>query len=63
MLAILLFAMASSNGFGQIPNRGFESWMDAGTHLNPEGWRTTNDSVTSGNFFPVIRIRIAPCAF
>jgi len=46
---ILLAGMAT----GQIPNSGFENWIDKGTHLNPAGWWTTNDSVISGDYYPV----------
>ncbi|TNE50712.1 MAG: T9SS type A sorting domain-containing protein [Bacteroidetes bacterium] len=52
-LALLL--LTSTSVFGQIPNSGFERWIDAGTHLNPEGWWTINDSVASGGYYPVTR--------
>lgn len=36
---ILLIASASA----QVPNGGFESWVDQGTYLDPAGWLTYND--------------------
>ena len=40
----------------QIPNNGFENWIEYGNGLNPEGWWCSNDSVSSiGIYFPVTR--------
>jgi hypothetical protein len=39
----------------QIPNSGFENWTNEGSYLNPIGWWTANDSVNSGNTYPVSR--------
>lgn len=55
VLAILLFLFVEAHIFGQIPNKGFDRWIDMGTYLNPEGWWTINDSVASGGFHPVTR--------
>lgn len=49
-IAMLLFTSASA----QIPNGGFESWVDHGTYMDPAGWLTYNDMVTSSG--PVITV-------
>lgn len=51
----LLFVLMAASVLGQIPNNGFERWIDVGTYLKPEGWWTINDSVPSGGFYPVTR--------
>jgi hypothetical protein len=38
----------------QVPNGGFESWVDHGTYMDPAGWLTYNDNVTSSG--PVITV-------
>jgi hypothetical protein len=41
--------------FAQIPNPGFEDWINQGNYLIPTGWWSANDSVQSGNVYPVNR--------
>lgn len=49
-MAMLLATTASA----QIPNGGFESWVDHGTYMDPVGWLTYNDIITTGG--PVITV-------
>ena len=49
----VFFVLFTGLASGQIPNSGFEEWINAGTHLNPAGWWTTNELVTSGSYYPV----------
>jgi hypothetical protein len=40
----------------QIPNAGFENWTAYGNGMIPDGWWTSNDSLSStGTYFPVTR--------
>ena len=50
VVAFLLFTSASA----QIPNGGFESWVDEGTYMDPAGWLTYNDIYTDSG--PVITV-------
>ena len=47
--ALLLSYMS----FSQIPNNGFENWINKGAYMDPVGWWTANDSVKSGSIYPV----------
>lgn len=51
----IFFLFSATTIEGQIPNNGFEDWIDMGNYYNPAGWWTTNDSVLTGNVFPVTR--------
>lgn len=33
----------ATSAFAQIPNGGFESWVDQGSYMDPAGWLTYND--------------------
>ena len=35
----------------QLPNPGFETWMNMGSYENPDGWATLNDYTTSGSIY------------
>ena len=52
---MVIFILSCSNSFGQIPNSGFENWTYTGSYWEPDGWWTANDSISSGNFYPVTR--------
>ena len=54
-LILTYFLLGATIATAQIPNSGFENWVSAGNHLNPVGWWTANDSITSGNQFPATR--------
>lgn len=55
-LLMVLFVLASAVSGAQIPNHGFESWTASGNALNPDGWWSSNDSVSSsGSYFPITR--------
>jgi hypothetical protein len=47
--------LASQIVWGQIPNSGFEDWIESNGHLNPAGWWCANDSVQLGAAFPANR--------
>jgi len=50
---LIVFAI---NVKAQIPNNGFENWIEYGNGHNPEGWWCSNDSVSStGTYFPITR--------
>lgn len=46
-LAVALTFFASYL-FAQIPNGGFENWVDEGGYIEPIGWLTYNDVITTG---------------
>ena len=55
---LLFIALAISSCdclFAQIPNAGFEDWANQGNYMIPTGWWSANDSVQSGNVYPVNR--------
>jgi len=35
----------------QLPNPGFETWMNMGSYENPDGWATLNDYTTSASIY------------
>ena len=35
----------------QLPNPGFETWMNMGTYENPDGWATLNDYTTGSGIY------------
>lgn len=37
--------------FAQIPNNGFENWINMGTYENPDGWGTMNNTTSSGGIY------------
>src|SRR5690606_39521469 len=37
----------------QIPNAGFEEWVDQGGYLDPAGWLTSNDVITPTPIYTV----------
>ena len=51
-LLLLLFVGCIN---AQIPNAGFENWINQGNYLNPQGWWSANDLVNSGEVYPVSR--------
>ncbi len=54
ILATLLVIAITS--VAQIPNNGFENWSTYGNGMIPDGWWSSNDSVSSsGTYFPVTR--------
>jgi len=55
MILLLVASFIESSLLAQIPNNGFEEWLDYGTHLSPLGWWTTNDSTISGDYYPITR--------
>ena len=50
---LLICVMAQLSAFAQIPNNGFENWINKGTYMDPQGWWTANDSIKSGSYYPV----------
>lgn len=54
-LFLLPGMLVAMPGTAQIPNHGFEDWTPHGSHLEPGGWWTANDSVGGGGWFPVER--------
>jgi len=51
MRALLLpLALLPLLAAAQIPNGGFENWVDQGGYLDPVGWLTYNDVVTQGGW-------------
>jgi hypothetical protein len=47
VLSTLCIGLMSAISFAQLPNPGFETWMNMGTYENPDGWSTLNDLTTS----------------
>jgi hypothetical protein len=74
ILSTLLVAFSFSIATAQIPNGGFEQWVDQGGYLDPVGWRTYNDAVPGatvifvergspgpvGNYHAVLTSRLVP---
>lgn len=72
--ALLPFALLPLLTFSQIPNAGFENWVDQGGYLEPENWLTYNDAAPGatvlfvepgspgavGNHHAVITSRMVP---
>ena len=49
---LLLWMFVTINvSFAQIPNDGFESWINMGTYENPVSWGTLNDHTASTGIF------------
>jgi hypothetical protein len=54
LLVVLLAFQVNSNA--QIPNAGFENWIEYGNGMKPVGWWSPNDSlIPSGSYFPITR--------
>ncbi len=51
LLSIAAFAVTISSVNAQIPNSGFETWMNMGTYENPDGWATLNDYTTAAGVY------------
>lgn len=47
----IFFLFTTSNLIAQIPNGGFENWIDMGTYSNPESWGTLNNKWASSTIF------------
>lgn len=54
-LHTILIFLGLQTALCQIPNSGFEDWVESNGHFNPQGWWCANDSVLSGTVFPVNR--------
>ncbi|MEX1132987.1 MAG: hypothetical protein WEC15_07170 [Flavobacteriales bacterium] len=52
---LVLLALLPLMDSAQIPNAGFENWLDQGGYLDPVGWLTYNDVVTPGGW-PAITV-------
>jgi hypothetical protein len=54
LLVVLLAFLVISNA--QIPNAGFENWIEYGNGMKPVGWWSPNDSISSASsYFPITR--------
>ena len=47
----ILLLVVTINLSAQIPNAGFENWVDMGTYNNPESWGTLNNKWASSTIF------------
>lgn len=48
LLPTLVLAGSLATACAQIPNGGFENWVDQGGYMEPVGWLTYNDVITPG---------------
>jgi hypothetical protein len=53
--SLLPLALLPSMATAQIPNGGFENWVDPGEYLEPAGWLTYNEVITPGGW-PAITV-------
>jgi hypothetical protein len=51
ILSAIAFATITCAVNAQIPNAGFETWMNMGTYENPDGWATLNDLTNAGGVY------------
>ena len=51
ILSAIVFATITCSVNAQIPNSGFETWMNMGTYENPDGWSTLNDFTTAAGVY------------
>lgn len=49
-IAVTIVSTALTS-FAQIPNAGFETWMNMGTYQNPDSWSTLNDFTTAASVY------------
>ncbi|MEO0038275.1 MAG: hypothetical protein RIQ59_1486 [Bacteroidota bacterium] len=47
ILSVIAFVSITCSLHAQIPNSGFETWINMGTYENPFGWATLNDLTTA----------------
>jgi hypothetical protein len=55
LVSFLLLVVFAGCVNAQIPNAGFENWINQGNYLNPQGWWSANDSINTGDLYPVSR--------
>jgi hypothetical protein len=51
ILSAIVFATINCSVNAQIPNSGFETWMNMGSYENPDGWSTLNDFTTAAGVY------------
>lgn len=51
ILSVITITSLSISLNAQIPNSGFETWMNMGTYENPDGWATLNDYTTGAGVY------------
>lgn len=51
IISVITITSLSISLNAQIPNSGFETWMNMGTYENPDGWATLNDYTTGAGVY------------